>query len=138
MTSYYKNKSELYLDAADALMKSQNGHYAVVPHTAYYSCLLLIEHKCYVDNHKTEDDIRPEVNGVRPALHEALIGYMKCELSKSTRQYAYRDMKDFTSKITDLKKLRVKADYKNENVSFDDSRKSLELANEILDILKKN
>lgn len=138
MTSYYKNKSELYLDAADALMKSQNGHYAVVPHTAYYSCLLLIEHKCYIDDKKTEDDIRPEVNGVRPALHEALIGYMKCELSKSTKQYAYRDMKDFTSKITDLKKLRVKADYKNESVSFDDSRKSLELANDILDILKKN
>ena len=137
MTSYYKNKSELYLDAADALMKAQNGHYAVVPHSAYYSCLLLIEHKCYIENKKTEDDIRPEVNGRRSALHEALISYIKCKMSKSTKQYAYRNMKDFTSKITVLKKLHVKADYKNENVSFDDSQKSLELANDILDILKK-
>lgn len=138
MTSYYKNKSELYFCAAEALLSSPDGHYAVVPHTAYYSCLLWIEHKCYIDDNKTEQDIRPEVNGVRPALHEALIGYMKYELSKSTKRNAYRNMKDFVSKMTDLKKLRVKADYKNENVSLDDSQKSMELANDILDILKKN
>ncbi len=138
MTSYYKNKSELYLNAAEFLLKSQDGHFVAVPHTAYYSCLLLIEHKCYIVDQKNENDIRPEVNGTKPALHEGLINYMKSSLANSTRQNAYADMRNFVSKIADLKKMRVKADYKNENPSLNDSQKSYDLAKEILSIIKRN
>ena len=73
MISNYTNKSELYLDAADALMKSQDGHYAVVPHTTYYSCLLYMEHICYVVKGKTENDIRPiKKDGSKTSLHVGL------------------------------------------------------------------
>ncbi len=136
MVSNYQNKSELYLDAADVLMHSQSGQYAVVPHTVYYSCLLLMEHKCYVVDKKTELDIRPIINGKQIDLHVGLTNYIKGKLEKSNNYNAYKRMQDFTSKIRDLKMLRVKADYKNERVSLDDSKKSFELANEIISILK--
>lgn len=136
--SFYKNKSELYMNTAELLLKSKDGHYVVVPHTAYYSCLLLIEHKCYIIDQKKENDIRTEINGARLASHEGLINYMKNILAESTKQNAYTDMRDFVSKIADLKKIRVKADYKNENPSYDDSKKSYELANDILSIIKRN
>lgn len=137
MNSQYKNKSDLYLDAANDLINSQN-HFMIVPHTAYYSCLLLIEHKCYIKDQKTEGDIRPVVNGIRPALHDGLINYMKNYLSNSSNRSAHADCRKFVSKITDLKKLRVKADYKNEFITLGDGQKSFELAKEIIEILNKN
>ena len=136
MTSFYKNKSELYLDAAEALMKVAAGHYAVVPHTAYYSSLLLMEHKCYIVDKQTEADIRPIINNKQVDLHVGLTNYIKKQLQVSSKRDAYNDLRDFTKEIHDLKKLRVKADYKNENVTWDDSQKSLELATEINGILK--
>lgn len=138
MTSNYKNKSELYLDAADTLIQSQEGQFAVVPHTTYYSCLLYMEHICYVVKGKTEGDIRPLINDKRQNLHVAITNYIKKELGKSTKRNAYKDLNDFVAKITDLKKLRVKADYENEYISSDDSQKAFQLANDILGILKRN
>lgn len=83
MTSNYKNKSELYLDAADTLISNQRGQYAVVPHSAYYSCLLYMEHVCYVVNGKTEKEIRPIINKKQIDLHVGLSNYIKKELGKS-------------------------------------------------------
>lgn len=136
MTSYYKNKSELYLGAAEALLEDSSGHYAVVPHTAYYSSLLLMEHKCYVVDKKSELDIRPIINNKQVDLHVGLTNYIKNQLQASSKKDAYKDLRDFTKEIHDLKKLRVKADYKNENITLDDSQKSLDLATEINGILK--
>lgn len=138
MTSNYKNKSELYLDAADTLISNQRGQYAVVPHSAYYSYLLYMEHVCYVVNGKTEKEIRPIINKKQIDLHVGLSNYIKKELGKSTKPNSDRDINDFSKKYTDLKKLRVKADYKNESISWNDSQKAFQLANDILDILKRN
>ncbi len=139
MTSNYTNKSELYLDAADALMKSQDGHYAVVPHTTYYSCLLYMEHICYVVKGKTENDIRPiKKDGSKTSLHVGLSKYIKKVLGQSTKRNAHRDLTAFTEKFIVLQKLRVKADYKNESISWNDSQKAFQLANDILGILKRN
>ena len=138
MTSNYKNKSELYLDAADTLVKLQQGQYAVVPHSAYYSCLLYMEHVCYVVNRKTEKGIRPIINDKQINLHVGLSSFIEKELGKSTKPNSNKDVNDFSKKYTDLKKLRVKADYKNESISWNDSQKAFQLANDILDILKRN
>ena len=138
MTSNYTNKSELYLDAADTLISNQRGQYAVVPHSAYYSCLLYMEHVCYVVNGKKEKEIRPIINKKQIDLHVGLSNYIKKELGKSTKPNSDRDINDFSKKYTDLKKLRVKADYKNESISWNDSQKAFQLANDILDILKRN
>ena len=138
MSSNYKNKSELYLDAADTLISAQRGQYAVVPHTTYYSCLLYMEHICYVANGKTEKDIRPIINGKQIDLHTGLSRYIKYVLGKSTKPYAHKDLNGFVEMYTDLKKLRVKADYLDESISWDDSQKAFQLANDILGILKRN
>ena len=67
-------------------------------------------------------------------LHVGLSNYIKKELGKSTKPNSDRDINDFSKKYTDLKKLRVKADYKNESISWNDSQKAFQLANDILDI----
>ena len=43
---------------------------------------------------------------------------------------------DFASKIGQLKKLRIKADYKEEDIDYPHSCKALELAKEVRSILK--
>ena len=138
MTSNYKNKSELYLDAADTLISTQGGQYAVVPHTAYYSCLLYMQHICYVVKGKTENDIRPIINQKQIDLHVGITNYIKSELGNSSKRNAYKDAKDFVAKYTVLKKLRVKADYKDETISLGDSQKAFLLAKDILVILRRN
>lgn len=138
MTSYYKNKSELYLYTASDLMDSPKCQFSVVPHTAYYSCLLLMQHKCYIIDKKTETEIRPIVHDKQVNLHVGLTNYIKEKIGQSKGCNADEDLRDFTSKIRDLKLLRVKADYENKDITYDDSRKSVELANDIINILKRN
>lgn len=45
-------------------------------------------------------------------------------------------MKAFSDDITELKLLRVKADYENKDVTTTDGQRSLTLAKEILEVLK--
>lgn len=133
--SFYKNRSELYLDAAEVLLNDGNGRYAVVPHSAYYSCLLLMEHICYIGKGFKDIDVRPIVNEVQTNLHVGLRNCIVSELNKPA--YPFRDYRDFDKKFQLLKRLRVKADYENENVSLDDCQKAVSLAKDILVILKE-
>ena len=133
--SFYLNKSCLYIGAAQRLMDLNQGVHSVVPHSAYYGCLLLMEHICYVEDGKKEEDLRGSLKKI--GLHEAIISYFKSKFTKSDDRYAYRNMKAFSDDITELKLLRVKADYENKDVTTTDGQRSLTLAKEILEVLKK-
>ncbi len=46
--SIYTNKSDLFMSAAEDINNDTNKcYFLVVPHSAYYSCLLLMKHLCY-------------------------------------------------------------------------------------------
>lgn len=73
-------------------------------------------------NGKTEKDIRPIINDKQINLHLGLSNFIEKELGKSSTTNSDKDVNDFSKKYSDLKKLRVKADYKNESISWNDSQ----------------
>lgn len=134
--SQFTNKSEIYLTVAeDAESKC---YYPAVAHCAYYSCVHLMQHIWYHKMGKTETDLDQERKTANTGIHNVLINkigqYIK---NSSTNRNAYRDFQDFNSKITQLKRLRVNADYKDEVFDISKSNKSIALAKDILPILKR-
>ena len=97
-----------------------------------------MQHIWYHKMGKTETDLDQERKTANTGIHNVLINkigqYIK---NSSTNRNAYRDFQDFNSKITQLKRLRVNADYKDEVFDISKSNKSIALAKDILPILKR-
>jgi hypothetical protein len=49
----------------------------------------------------------------------------------------WNDFKAFNEKIAQLRRLRIKADYKNEEIISYESKKAIDLSNDIIHILNK-
>lgn len=130
--SSYKNKSDIYSLAAEK-MHNQN-LYPTVPPLAYYSCFLLMQHICYVEKQLTDNSLRalPE-SGMLHGIHEIMTNYFRLLLHKQGKREEYHA---FFNKISQLKRLRVQADYKNEDISSRESRRAIELSRELINILK--
>jgi uncharacterized protein (UPF0332 family) len=121
----YKSKSDIYLDAAKEL--DTKSFYPAVPHTAYYSCFLLMEYICYEKNGDTPHSSIPS------GIHVRMINYIKGQLLLKN-QYAL--IREFSMKIDQLKRLRIEADYKKSDIMSNQSNNSIRLADEVLHILK--
>lgn len=132
--SEYQNKSEIYQAAAKLLKKEC--HYPAVPHCAYYSCYLLIEHIWYNVMGKNQSDICINKNK-NEGSHEYLINQITSKIKEHGRRFEISDSMDFNRKINSLKKLRTRADYKDVSVDYKDSDNSIQLSEEIIPILKK-
>jgi hypothetical protein len=130
--SLYKNKSDIYGLAAEKM--HNQSLYPTVPPLAYYSCFLLMQHICYVEKQHSENSLRalPE-SAMMHGIHEIMINYFKVMLMKSD----WNDFKAFNEKIAQLRRLRIKADYKNEEIISYESKKVIDLSNDIIHILNK-
>ena len=129
--SSLKNKSEILADAAQLL--HENTLYPGVGHAAYYSCFQLMKDICLIKINKTEQELESFVSQSKSGTHE----YILNEIVKYVSGLNKEDSRTLRSKVPQLKKFRVKADYKNEDFNFDDSSASISLSKEILRILKK-
>ncbi len=104
--------------------------YAPVIHCAYYSCVQRILHILLTLGGKTEQDIKGV--STRGSLHTFLIDEMRKLIQKQNPA----SFKTF-SKISDLRTLRVKSDYLNVSVDYDDADKATRIAQQINDTLDK-
>lgn len=136
--SSYLNKSEIYLDSAKQLKES--GCYAVGPHCAYYSCFLRMQDIWYNKLGHTEFDLHttPEGNYLGEGDHKLMINKLGIILLGSNDRNAKDLFKVFNDKIGQLKKLRLKADYKDEDILNKDCSNAIDLAEAIIPILKNN
>lgn len=135
MMSQYENKSDIYLESSELL--SEKGLYPAVPHCAYYSCLLLIEHIWYHTLGRTDNDlVNTNIYGHR-GTHEIMTNEVEKYIKNSNRKDASVCFKELMTKMGQLKKLRVIADYRDENIDSKKSDNAIKLSNEILPILKK-
>lgn len=129
--SYLKNKSEFLEASADLL--HNNNLYPGVAHAAYYSCFQLMKNIYLFVMGKSEQDLDSAVIQSSLGAHEFILkevaSFIQVKDSEASRL--------LRNKMPQLKKYRVKADYKNEEFDFDDSNKSILLSKEILKILKK-
>ena len=139
MTSKLRNKSEILMGAAK-LLANNSTYYPAVAHSAYYSCYQIFLHIWLYNMGKTEEDLSQNINKSRMGSHEylinAIIEYLKSLDTIKNTNGRYNDIREI-QKIFQLKRLRVKADYKDEDFSCKDSEKSLSLATDIENKIKK-
>jgi len=124
--SALQNKSGIMSDAAQLL--HDKNLYPAVAHGAYYSCFQLMKHIWLHTMGKTEDELTS-----RNDSHAFLIN----EVGNYIKRSGKHDGNKFNNKIVQLKRLRVKADYKDMLFDYTDSSNSLSLSNDIIPILKQ-
>ena len=136
MMSCYSNKSELFLSAAE-MINEKSCFYPAVPHGAYYSCILLMRHICCVKFGKKENEIRNEVNPTLHGTHEIMAEFVRLKMVEKAHNHDEREKaKLFISKIGQLKRIRVRADYGNVDITSTQSSQSISLAKDVLKLLK--
>lgn len=128
--SYLTNKSDINRAAADLLQK--NYYYPSVVHSAYYSCIQLMKHILLFTLKKTEKEIEIEVRTTN-GLHEVLINNIIIYLKSNNK-----DWRTFNTNITQLKRLRITADYLDTEIDSDKGNNSILLSDVVLKHLKAN
>lgn len=125
-------KSTQSLNAAKLL--ANQSLYPSTVNRAYYACVQYIMHilieKLKYDRIKFYADVRNSKDGT----HGWASKLMETELIKKNPQ----DFKWFQKEIKEFKKLRVLADYHEDEISSDDGRYSITRASTIIDTMKNN
>ena len=136
--SYLKTKSEHNLLAAEILIK--NGLHAPSVHCSYYGSFQLSKYVLQeffgIDYKKQEDELnqlKQDKSGVTGS-HEYVIIKLGAEIRNCSKE-AYLT---FTNNIKELKKFRIESDYNDIPVSYEQSKKSLRLSTELVQLLKSN
>ena len=128
--SHLKNKSEISIDAAELLHK--NSLYPSVIHCSYYSCFQLMSHIWFSKLGKTEGELLSLKRTATEGSHEVMINQIGIHIRNLSFNY-----RDFNNQIGQLKKLRHRADYKDEQIDSTLSNDSINLSKLTLLILKK-
>ena len=137
MNSKYRNKSEIYHDAAVELIKGDY-LFSPIPHIAYYSCLLLMSHIWFVEKQHSITELQTKDNGeYTNKVHVILANKIKELVIENFKKTDVTIGDEFGKKLAKWKKLRVKADYKDEDITKEDSQKAIEISERILSILNK-
>lgn len=96
-----------------------------------------MKHLCYSKYGKTENEIKNEVDPTKHGTHEIMAEFIRMRLYASASKFEEKQrVKEFIAKIGQLKKIRFKADYGEESITITQSKKSIELAKDVLKILK--
>ena len=125
------DKSKINLDAAENLNKASL--YAPSVHCCYYSVFQYMLHvlstKSTNEWHNYLEDIKKDTHS-----HVTLINI----INKMLRQTNPQDFKYFDQKLTELKKMRIRADYSDDIVKQEDATGSLTIADSLRTVLKDN
>lgn len=111
--------------------------YPTVAHCSYYSCLQLSKHLWLHPMNKTEENLEAECAANKKGTHGMLINATRKYILSSNKISCSNDSRNFYSKMQELKRLRVSADYSDIVFTKNDSAKSISLANDVHPILKK-
>ncbi len=133
--SHLQNKSDM--SAAVAKLAHDNGYFSAVAHGAYYSCYQLLKHIWLHSMGKTEAELKAGIDDSKQGSHKYLINQTISYIENSGKKDCRDHERDIGNKITQLKRLRTKADYSDSVFDCKESSKSLSLSNSITTILKK-
>lgn len=136
--SYLKIKSEHNLLAAGILIK--HGLHAPSVHCSYYSSFQLskyaLQEFCGIDYKEQEEELNElkKTKTGKVGSHEYVINRLGTEIKMCSTE-AYRT---FTYNIKTLKSFRNKSDYFDLSISDEQSKESLRLSTELVQLLKFN
>lgn len=127
----FLEKTKQNINAAQALL-AQN-YYASSVHCAFYACVQTLLHVLFVklkyDKTKFINDIQQKKTGT----HVHAFSLIEDEMKKAR----HPDIHWFRTNFTNLKKIRIKADYKEESISHSEGHDALNKANAINNIINK-
>lgn len=136
--SYLKTKSEHNLSAAELLIKY--GLHAPSVHCSYYSSFQLSKYALQdfygIDYKEQEEELTQlkQTKTGKVGSHEYVINRLGTEIKKCSTK-AYRT---FTYNIKTLKSFRNKSDYFDLLITDEQSKESLRLSTELVQLLKFN
>lgn len=137
MTSHLLNKSAINFESAGFL--HEKSFFSSAAHCCYYACYQKFKHIWLHKIEKSELELeRLSRNDKVSGSHEVLINQIISHIKQSSNSNNYNDLRVIQNNIPLLKKLRVKADYKDECFNFTDSAKSITLAQIIIPLLTKH
>jgi uncharacterized protein (UPF0332 family) len=127
----FLEKAKLNLIAAEVLL--EKSLYASSVHCSFYACLQVAFHVLFVilkqDEKKVLNDMRQKKKGKHQHVSDLIVE----EIVKKNR----KDAEWFSRNFSELKTLRVKADYKDETISLDEGQDALNTTNAINNLIKK-
>jgi uncharacterized protein (UPF0332 family) len=127
---HFISKSNKLVGSADLLHDSQ--HYHAVPHCSYYACFQLLKHICIHKLGLSENQIMGLSKESEEGSHEFTVN----QAIKFIESQNSEDSRIDTS-ILLLKKLRMRADYKNVEIVSDESSKAIKLSKTIIPVLSR-
>lgn len=134
--SHLKIKSEHNLLAAEILIK--NGLHAPSVHCSYYSCFQLSKFALkefvgidYEEQDKELNQLKQNNKG-KIGIHEFVIKRLGTEI----KSYSNEAFLIYTNNIRLLKTFRIKSDYLDKHITDEQSKESLRLSSEIIQLLK--
>lgn len=105
--------------------------YSPSVHCFYYGCIQFVKHCLLFKFEVSESSLVATATIERQGSHEVMINKMA-----ETLRLKGKDWKEFNTSINQLKKLRIKADYENEQILISESQKAALLSTDILKILR--
>ena len=139
--SQYRNKSGLLIDSARILSAGDNP--VAIPHCAYYSCYQLMMHIWLNVMGKTDGELKSLIdaakgsrfdNGSHNVLLREIVKFVKADGTDRNRK---QDSATINNDMQEMKRIRVKDDYKDVIIDMPACRNSIRLAEETIPILKK-
>jgi len=128
----WKIKADENIKCAEILINGRKFSSSV--HCSYYSNIQLLLHVLHEEFNKTEDQIDEESKKDENGFHIWLKNYITRELT--TRQFMI--LRDFNNYFGKLKKIRIKADYKNIIISENKAKEAQDASLLIKRIIEEN
>lgn len=132
---YLQDKSNDLAKAA--MLLHGEALFPAVAHCAYYCCVQLMKHIWLHSLLKTQRDLDALCRTWSAGVHKLLINEVGEHMKASGRKERQRNAHDFKSKVAQLGKLRVSADYEDAPFGATGSQSAIRLANDVSTILKK-
>lgn len=133
--SNLKNKSDILSLSAQTL--HDNCLYTAVPHCAYYSCYQMFKYVWLNKMGKTQKELDSACSQTKIGSHDYLFGQVTNFVINISKNNFKRDAMSLTGKITQLKRLRVNADYLDVDITSTESNQAIQLSSEIIPILNR-
>ena len=132
--SYLKEKSGFNIDSAKELIALS--YYAPSVHCAYYGSFQFMKFTLKKCKNTTYEQIEIDCQAYPGGTHGYIIDNILSELRSKIRNTT--DFTNIKRTIKDLKAFRIKSDYLNNQILFEDANKSIKFSEEIINTIKTN
>ncbi len=125
----------MLIAAADLL--HDKSYYLAVAHAAYYSCFLLLKHIWLYPMKKSQDELDASTSQSNQGSHVFLLNKIVEHISGLKNENSGNDARTLRNMLTQLKRLRIDADYGETEIDCEKSKEALDLSKKLLLILKR-